>query len=293
MATEDKMEKIRLPQFNGNDFAVWKAKVRALLTSYDLEQHLTADGPPPSRKIRVKQADQAIVEQIDAEREAERKRFIHQDQRVKAWLLIALDDKHASLVLRCQSAKEIWETLNSLHGQKSAVNKFNAGAEFFETRMKKNESVRSYITRVEQAFRKMKACGVNLTEEELLTIRIVCGLSEDYMGFITMWNGLDSDKQTMNELNERLGAEEQLVTRFKGRVVIEDDGNSTPAIAAMAEVKKKRTPEEMEKLKKRTRCRNCGEKGHWKSECPLLKEQDAAQIATSVASTSRARATAV
>lgn len=58
--------------------------------------------------------------------------FERHDKYVKSSLLLALDNKHVKIVLKCTTVKEIWGRLSAIHEQKSAANKINLQKEFFE-----------------------------------------------------------------------------------------------------------------------------------------------------------------
>ena len=75
------------------------------------------------------------------------------------------------------------------------------------------------------------------------------------MAFMASWGNIDAEKQTLCVLTAKLSQQEKLMNRFKQK---------GDAIACMAGAKKKKN-----------KCYNCGEEGHFKRDRkqPVKKEE--------------------
>lgn len=252
MATEDRSY---CPRFtSGGNFSIWKAKIEAYLVSKNQAEVLTELAP----RNTLGAGDAAI----QARAEQKYSSFLAADKTVRALLLLALDDKWAGQVLRCATAKDMWEMLISIHDKKSQSNKINLANEFFELRMKSGEPVLEYIRRAEDLYNMLKDIGMSCIDESILVIKIVCGLSREYVNFMSTWNNLDQSKHTLMELHARLRAEESLFQRF-----------NSDHVEALTASTKRMTKEEIERKKTETKCFKCGKKGHWKRECVEEEEE--------------------
>jgi len=103
-----------------------------------------------------------------SEREAEREQFRDKDAIVKASLLNALDTTIARQVMRLATSKEIWDRLLQYHEQKSATNRSLLQSEFYELRMRQNETVKEYVSRSEYIVAKLEDVGVQLNTETVI-----------------------------------------------------------------------------------------------------------------------------
>lgn len=108
-------EKVTLPTFNGENFSVWKAKIQTYLISKNRDAVLFKTKPRRS-------TDPKQTEDERKAKEDEIVIFEQVDKIVKSQLLMALSDKFAKIVIKCNTCKEIWDRLCAVHEQKSQVN---------------------------------------------------------------------------------------------------------------------------------------------------------------------------
>jgi len=192
---EDKYE-IKLPVFSGEDFPVWKAKVTAKLGARKLDNLLLEEIPAvkysqETRDVSEKNTDgttsvkKVTLKVSCSEREAEREQFRDKDAIVKASLLNALDTTIARQVMRLATSKEIWDRLLQYHEQKSATNRSLLQSEFYELRMRQNETVKEYVSRSEYIVSKLEDFGVQLNTETVIG-KMISGLPRRFQGFISM-----------------------------------------------------------------------------------------------------------
>ena len=138
MTTMDRL--ISTAKFDGNDFSVWKAQMEAYLFAKDVAYVLTKSKPRRlGPESKASDAEKLAKEQEIIE-------FERIDKQVRSYLLLSLDNKHVKLVLKCESSREIWERLTSVHEQKSSACRILMQKEFFELQMNADEHVQDYMT---------------------------------------------------------------------------------------------------------------------------------------------------
>lgn len=246
----DSDKQCSISKFNGIDFPVWSLQMQSFLAAKDLDAVLTA--------VKT-ETNKAVFEAID--------------KKAKSYLLMSLDNQHVKLVLSCSTAKEIWDRLSAIHKQKSSTSKIVLQTQFFDARMNQGEKVAEYISRIEYLASQLKDAGEEVKDSTLVG-KIVSGLPETYSSFMSSWMGMDAANMTLNNLLPRLMAEEAIKQKF--------DGAGSSAMAAQSNATKKgknskqpnrsSSKQNINELKKRTKCRKCGQKGHWKAECPQVSK---------------------
>ena len=116
-----------------------------------------------------------------------------------------------------------------VHEQKSSLNKMLAQQRFYEYKMDSGGSVVQHIAKVMNLKRALEDLGDKVDDSSVMT-KIIGTLPSKYDGFITAWDNMDSSKQTLVNLKERLIKQE---FRFA-----QHDGESS-ALAVSTSGKKK------------------------------------------------------
>lgn len=179
------IEKIStINKFDGNDFSIWKAQVESILEVKDLANVLTTSKPRRSEKA---------TDAKKAQKENEISEWEKKDKQAKSLLLLSLDNKHVRLIIKCKTAREIWERLISVHEQRSAASKIVKQKEFFDLQMRSNEDIQDFISRAEYLYGILKDIGVTGIDESTLVNKIVSGLPRKYMNFISNWGNESQD----------------------------------------------------------------------------------------------------
>lgn len=272
-------DKISVFKFDGSDFSVWKAQIEALLTARGHAGPLKSLRPRNSTDA----AEQAQKLVLQAE-------WDEHNRQARSLLLLSLDNKHAKLVLQCNTAREIWSRLISLNEQRSASNKIILQKEFFEINMGQDEVIQDYVGRAEYIYGQLKDIGVKSIDESTLVSKIVSGLSKRYLNFISNWSSVETGKETLDNLLPKLMAEEQLLNKFNpkrgeslaylgesGKKFNKFDRKKRPQHTDRRYEKPQERPQHSKnktyqhKDKRVNRCWTCNEEGHFKHECPKWK----------------------
>lgn len=97
-----------LSKYDGKDFPVWKAQVEAYLTAKGW-WYIDVISTPKPRKL----VSTGTKEEQEA-REQEILSYERGDKLARSIILLALDNKNARLVLQCETARDMWERVDSV-----------------------------------------------------------------------------------------------------------------------------------------------------------------------------------
>jgi hypothetical protein len=115
--------------------------------------------------------------------------------------------------------------------------------------------------------------------------KIVANLPPSYNSVMSTWANVNNDKQTMDNLSSRLFRHELVLKMQGGDTPMEDSvfftrnsqsqgaTSSNPGVSTVSGERftkaqqREKDEEYVRELKTRTKCFNCGRKGHWSNEC--------------------------
>ena len=150
----------RPPLFNGSDYTYWKTRMRIFLISMDFELWSIVENGFQKSSLPMSEWN-----------ESEKKVFALNAKAMNA-LFCALDKNEFNRVSMCDSAFDIWRTLEVTHEGTSRVkeSKINILVHSYELfRMKPSESIGDMYTRFTDVINGLKALGKDFTNFELVT----------------------------------------------------------------------------------------------------------------------------
>ena len=228
-------EKFTIPKFNGKDYAVWKIQMKSILIAKDLGS--------------------AIENEIKAEQDVNSK-----DAKARALLFASLDNKHVKLVMQCTTAKQIWDRLSEVHEQRSSGTLVALMQEFFNLRMRSDETVQDFVARTEYVAGQLSDIGSPQSESTVVG-KIISGLPARFRGFRSSWMGVPIADQNLKTLLPRLIAEETMLEPSDPRSSALYSGNKQKQSGKLSGKK------EANKNGRNT-CNYCKQEGHWVKDCP-------------------------
>lgn len=222
-----------IPQFNGCGYDDWQFRMKIHLESHNLEEVLT--GNPPTTA-------------------AERLEFLKKDRKAKERLVSFVHSDCLSYVRDKDTAKAMWESLQSAFAKKSVVNQLLLRKQLTKLQMKNGDAMTSHLSAFESLVRQLKLAGVNMEEGDLLA-QLFLTLPEKFDPLVTALQNLDDGKLTFAIAKGRLLAEE---TKLNDRN--QEEAHESKEKIAFASKKNF-------KKKFKGKCFKCNKFGHQAKDC--------------------------
>lgn len=196
-----------MPKYDGTDFLVWKFSIMQIFKSKGIQDVI----------------DGSRVRPEDTIREAYK---IFEKDNAKAMFTIgsSLETKFLRPLLTCTSAKEMWDKLIQIYGQKSASNKLILTQRFHEYKMDLTDSVVEHVAKV-QNLAQLIDVG-QAVDNITIMAKIFGSLPSKYNPLKTAWDNVPEIEQTLDKLIERLIKEES-------RIVADDDSSNALTVAVV------------------------------------------------------------
>lgn len=249
-----------IAKFNGTNFQGWKFQLNTLFIAYGIRDVVVGDRTLPNGEGQ--------------ERETER--WIKDNARAMFLISSSMEYNQLEALIVCTTAKEMWTKLSALHEQKSASNKLMLTQRFHEYRMSSGDSIIQHIAKVQNMAAQLTDLGENVSNTTIIA-KVLASLSPKYSTLQTAWDSVDPDRQTLENLTERLIREEVRLT---------PDDEAPGAFAAYKKGKDKssgsRKPgkegqtnkKEKEDRKHNIKCFRCKKRGHYARECQNKRRED-------------------
>ena len=248
-----KFDTASITKLNSDNFRVWKMRLTSLFESHNLMQIVNGTKIRPA----LSGSEQTAWDQGNSD--------------AKTTMLLAMSDSEVETVSGCTTAAEIWRKLGTIYLSVSGESKQIIWQKYYSVMAGPGKTPSKAMTEIQNYASQLRSMGVQI-DDEMEVARIVSSLmDEKYRHFREAWRSVDVNKQSTALLLSRLKTWEM---EEEEQVKALPKTEATKAYTAgKRSVKPKKSKEELAELKKRTKCHQCKETGHWKTECPNKKKQ--------------------
>ncbi|KAG2399616.1 Retrovirus-related Pol polyprotein from transposon TNT 1-94 Protease [Vigna angularis] len=240
--------KFEIEKFNGNNFSLWKLKIRAIL-----------------RK------DNCLDAIEDRRAEISDEKWKEMDDNAVANLHLAMADSVLSSIAEKKTAKEIWDTLIKLYEVKSLHTRIFLKRKLYTLRMSEFTPVTEHINNLNTLFAQLTASDFNIVENERAEL-LLQSLPDSYDQLII--------NITNNNIVGRLSFEDvagAILEEESRRKNKEDRTESSKQVEALTMMRGRSTERgssgsqnhgrSKSRGRKNFKCYNCGMRGHLKKDC--------------------------
>lgn len=251
----DEISARNVTKFNGTNYQGWKFQLNSLLTAYGIREVVSGEKPRPQ----------------GAGQEAILKTWLKENARAMFLISSSMEYEQLEALLVCNTAKEMWDKLSSIHEQRSASNKLMLTQKFHEYRMCSGDSVTQHIAKVQNMASKLVDVGEQVSEIMIIA-KVLASLSPKYAMLQTAWDSVDPARQTLENLQERLIREE-------ARLTLEDESPGAFSAYKKNSANRKSEAGAKDKIKvqkpvdrEKAKCFKCKKIGHFARECKKDKK---------------------
>ncbi|KAK2444748.1 alpha carbonic anhydrase [Trifolium repens] len=239
--------KYDIEKFTGsNDFGLWKVKMKTVLVHNKCAEALKGAQMPAS----LSDAEKADL-----------------NERAVSCITLCLGDKVLREVARETNAAGMWAKLESLYMTKSVAHKQFLKQKLYFYRMVESKSITEQLAEFNKIIDDLANIDVNLEDEDK-ALHLLCTLPKSYESFKdTVLYGKET-AVTLEEVQSALWTKE--LTKFKD-LKVEDGANALNVSGGKggSRCKKARA-----KGGDKWSCFHCQKKGHFKRDCPELKDKN-------------------
>ncbi|XP_016652445.1 PREDICTED: uncharacterized protein LOC107881904 [Prunus mume] len=197
----------RLPIFSGENYEFWLIKMITIFRSYGL-WNLVEKGLPSSDSKEKKITEEISEEEVDEKAAI----ILMKDAKALGIIQNAVSDQIFPRKANADSAKMAWDLLYSeYHGGEHvrSVKLQNLIREFEYTRMRDNETLSDYLTRLNELINQMKTFGEVLSKERQVQ-KVLISLSKKYDPIcLVIENTKDLETVELQEVIAILKSQEQ------------------------------------------------------------------------------------
>lgn len=233
-------------QFDGTNFNTWKFRMNSVLDQKGLVDYVMDD----LEFITLHATDR------------EYRKYIKEEKQCKALLIKHIADNQLECIKDKTTAKEIYETLESIFERKSVAGQLLLRKKLITMKYDGVGDMKSHLFEFDKTIRELKAIGAKLEEMDVIC-HLLLTLPKSYNTLVTAIETLNPETLNMDFVRSRLLDEH-------GKRNIENKHFNEHSIpTAMAAFK--------------YRCHNCGKLGHRKWECPNKENSSESKKSANIA----------
>ena len=169
--------------------------------------------------------------------------------------------------MRSDDPREIWQTLRRVHLATGFATSLALRRRFLTAKKDTTQSMQSWIGHIKSLAFRMEEAGIDVSDQDRI-LALTMGLPNSYDAVIINFDATPPDQLTLNHVIARLLNEE---TRQESNTATGDDTEVKGEALAVTE-KTRRTRAPADNAHADITCYFCGEKGHYRSDCPERKE---------------------
>uniref|UniRef100_A0A0D2ZRY6 CCHC-type domain-containing protein n=1 Tax=Brassica oleracea var. oleracea TaxID=109376 RepID=A0A0D2ZRY6_BRAOL len=204
--------------------------------------------------------------------------------------LETLEEKAFSTILLClvdeiiievsdeKTAASLWQKLESLYMTKSLTNKLLLKQRLFALRMQEDIELRDHLDKLNLILLELRNIDVKVEDEDVALILLV-SLPNSFENFVQSFI-VGKDTLRLEEVRSALHSRE---LRHKASSSGTDNQASGLFVSGVKGHGNRRTSRDKKSFPRGPKasdiCNYCKEKGHWKSDCPKMKEQRIGSVA--------------
>ena len=252
-------ETMRIQKLNSSNWQSWKFKMQMVLEEKDLWDIVDgSEGQPEPEGDLEDLSRQSLVAYQKQVQQWEKK-----DRKARATIILGVEDSQLGHVKGAETAGDTWEKLCAVYENRGLANRLFLRRKFFTATWEHGESMLQVVNRIKEMAEQLAAIGAPVSEEDTV-MTILSALPETFNTVVTALESRNATDLALDFVSARLVHED-----LKHSDVSNSNTNEK-ALATTNNYHSKPISEAAKRIadvKKRTKCRKCGKKGHWWKEC--------------------------
>ena len=243
--------KYDIEKFNGrNDFSLWRVKMRAVLVQQGL--------------LKALQGVEALPQDWSAEEKEDALNRAH------SAIMLSLSDEVLREMENETTAAGLWLKLESIYMTKSFTNRLYLKQRLYTLRMTEGTPIQNHLDEFNKVIMDLKSMDNKIDDEDQSLI-LLCSLPPSYANFVeTLLYGRDSI--CMENVKAALNSRE-----LKNKVFGNLNDSHSEALITRGRDREYGSGSNKGNLRSKSKTRNntcnyCRKEGHWKVDCPKLKD---------------------
>ncbi|XP_070158410.1 uncharacterized protein [Polyergus mexicanus] len=160
-----------ITKFNGTNFQDWKFQVNTLFMAHGIRDVVAGERTIPT----------------GAGQEVAKKTWIKDNARAMFLMSSSIESEQLESLLVCSTAKEMWDKWSCIHEQK----------------MSPEDSIVRHVAKVQNMAAQLLDTGEAVSDVTIIA-KVLASSSSKYATLQTAWDSVDSERQTLENLQERL-----------------------------------------------------------------------------------------